>query len=241
MPGLGVRLAVEHTPVTRMLACSHLPAHAKQAYPGVEAEGPMLGRILVLVVALLGAACGASAAELVGKVVSQDGKALVLRGPQIATLEVGASLFVDDEVRTAADGRVVIESDDGVRLVIGSATEMKLARWEADRPKRRLDAVISLVTGVMRLIGRETGGERQLRVESRAAVASVRSTEWLVEATGVGMGVFVIEGSVAVASPAGEVTLAAGQGTEAVLGAAPTAPAPWSAARLERVLARVPN
>ena len=201
----------------------------------------MLVRILVLVVGLLGGASSAFAAELVGRVVGQDGRALVVRGPQIASLEIGASLFADDEVRTAADGRVIIESEDGVRLVIGSSTEIRLARWQADRPKRRLDAVISLVTGVMRLIGRDTGGERRLSVESRTAVASVRSTEWLVEATGVGTGVFVIEGSVAVASPQGEVILEAGQGTEAVLGAAPTPPAPWSAARLERVLARVPN
>ena len=71
-------------------------------------------------------------------------------------------------------------------------------------------------------------------------VASVRSTEWVVEATGAGTAVFSIEGPVAVLSPLGSVTLATGDGTDVRLGAAPTQPVQWGQARVDRTLARVP-
>lgn len=183
----------------------------------------------------------AQAAEPIARVVGQDGVAFVLRSTaQPEALAVGADLFVDDEVRTGADGRVVVESGAGLKLVIGAASEVRIRRWLVESPRSRIDIVLGMVTGVLRLLGEPVAVPRTVEVQTRAAVASVRSTEWLVEATGAGTAVFSIEGAVAVRTPAAGVTLGPGDGTDVRLGAAPSLPVRWGQARVERTLARVP-
>ena len=194
--------------------------------------------LLFLGLMLTGAA---QAADPIARVVKQDGVAFVLRSTaQPLLLTTGADLFVDDEVRTGADGRLVIESPAGLKLVIGSASEVRIRRWLLDTQRSRLEVVLGMVTGVLRLLGEPTGTPRTVEVETRAAVASVRSTEWVVEATGAGTAVFSIEGPVVVRSPVGGVTLASGDGTDVRLGALPTPPVRWGQPRVERTLARVP-
>lgn len=200
----------------------------------------MCARLLVLFLGLvLGSA--AQAADPIARVVGQDGVAFVLRSTaQPQPLAVGADLFVDDEIRTGADGRVVVESGAGLKLVIGAASEVRIRRWLVDNQRSRIDVVLSMLTGVLRLLGEPVAAPRSVEVQTRAAVASVRSTEWIVEATGAGTAVFSIEGAVGVLSPVGGVTLAAGDGTDVRLGAAPSPPVRWGQARVERTLARVP-
>jgi hypothetical protein len=200
----------------------------------------MRARLFVLILGLL-LATAAQAADPIARVVTQDGVAFVLRAAaQPQPLAVGADLFIDDEVRTGADGRLVVESPAGLKLVIGSASEVRIRRWLVDTRRSRIEVVLSMVTGVLRLLGEPTGTPRTVEVQTRAAVASVRSTEWLVEATGAGTAVFSIEGPVVVRSAAGGVTLAAGDGTDVQLGALPTPPVRWGQARIDRTLARVP-
>jgi hypothetical protein len=200
----------------------------------------MLARGFLLALVLL-LPMGARAADPIARVVEQDGVAFVLRGAaQPQALAVGADLYVDDEVRTGADGRLVVESPAGLKLVIGSASEVRIRRWLVDTQRSRLDVILGMLTGVMRLLAESTGGPQTVEVETRTAVASVRSTEWLVEATGAGTTVFSVEGPVTVLSPQGSVTLATGDGTDVRLGASPTPPVPWGQARIDRTLARVP-
>lgn len=200
----------------------------------------MHARHLLLIVGLL-LAPAAQAADPIARVVGQDGVAFVIRSAaQPQALAVGAELQLDDEVRTGADGRVVVESDAGLRLVIGAASEVRIRRWLVDKPRNRIDVVLSMVTGILRLLGQPTDASRTVEVQTRAAVASVRSTEWIVEATGASTAVFSIEGAVTVLSPSGGVTLGPGDGTDARLLGAPSAPVRWGQARVDRTLARVP-
>ena len=70
-------------------------------------------------------------------------------------------------------------------------------------------------------------------------MASVRSTEWLVESTAKGTGVLSVAGEVTVRSLAGgAVVLRPGEGTDVAPDAAPKAPAVWGAARRQAALAR---
>lgn len=200
----------------------------------------MRARLFLLIVGIL-LAPAAQAAEPIARVVKQDGVAFVLRSaaaPQ--PLSVGADLYLDDEVRTGADGRVVLESDAGLKLVIGAASEVRVRRWLVEQQQSRIDIALGMVTGILRLLGEPTDKSRSVEVQTRAAVASVRSTEWVVEATGAGTAVFSIEGAVVVRSPAGGVTLQTGDGTDVRLAAAPTPPVRWGQTRVDRTLARVP-
>ncbi len=199
-------------------------------------------RLLVLVLLLAVAAPAGSvvAAQPVARVTSSEGIVLLLRDGSRAPVAAAEPLFLDDEVRTGHDGRLVVEGDGGLTLVIGPASEVKLRRWLAPPQGGRVEAVLTMLTGVMRLFtaGR---GERSIDVETRAAVASVRSTEWLVEATAASTGVFSVEGVVEVVASGATVQLTAGLGTDAVLGGPPAAPAAWAAQRLARVEAAVPR
>ena len=200
----------------------------------------MRARLFLLVVAALSAPA-ADAAEPIARVVERDGVAFVLRSvaaPQ--PLPVGADLYLDDEVRTGADGRVVVESDAGLKLVIGAASEVRVRRWLVEQQQSRIDIALGMVTGILRLLGEPTDKSRSVEVQTRAAVASVRSTEWVVDATAAGTAVLSIEGPVVVRSPSGGVTLRTGDGTDVTLTTAPTAPAQWEQPRVERTLARVP-
>ena len=126
------------------------------------------------------------------------------------------------------------------KLVIGAASEVRIRRWLVDEPRSRIDIVLSMVTGILRLLGEPIAASRTVEVQTRAAVASVRSTEWVVEATGAGTAVFSIEGAVAVRSPTGSVTLGSGDGTDVRLLGTPSPPVRWGQPRVERTLARVP-
>lgn len=183
----------------------------------------------------------AGAAEPIARVVGQDGVAFVVRDiarPQ--ALAVGAELFVDDEIRTGADGRVVVESGAGLKLVIGAASEVRIRRWLVDQPQSRIEVVLSMVTGILRLLGEPVDRPRTVEVQTRAAVASVRSTEWVIEATGAGTAVLSIEGAVTVRSPMGGGTLHPGDGMDVRLAAPPSPPTRWGQARVDSTLARVP-
>ena len=200
----------------------------------------MRAPLVLLIAGLLLPAAG-DAAEPIARVVGQDGVAFVLRSvaaPQ--PLSVGADLYVDDEVRTGADGRVVVESNAGLKLVIGAASEVRVRRWLVEHQQSRIDIALGMVPGIMRLFGEPVDKARSVEVQTRAAVASVRSTEWVVDATAAGTAVLSIEGPVEVRSPAGGVTLGTGDGTDVQLDGAPGAPVQWGQARFERTLARVP-
>jgi hypothetical protein len=200
----------------------------------------MRARLCLLIVGTL-LAPAAQGADPIAHVVKQDGVAFVIRSvARPEPLAVGADLYLDDEVRTGADGRVVVESDAGLKLVIGAASEVRIRRWLVDQQRSRIDVVLSMLTGVLRLLGEPTTTSRTVEVQTRAAVASVRSTEWVVEATGAGTAVFSVEGAVSVRSPQGGVTLRTGDGTDVRLAAAPTPPVPWGRPRIDRTLARVP-
>lgn len=199
-------------------------------------------RFLLLALLLVAAPMprGASAAQPVARVASAEGVVLVVRGDARSPLAAADPLFLDDEVHTGHDGRLVAEGVGGLTIVIGPASEVRLRRWLVEPQGGRAEMVLTMLTGLMRLFTTGTG-QRAIDVETRTAVASVRSTEWLVEATAASTGVFSVAGPVEVTAAGVTVRLTPGLGTEAVLGRRPTAPAAWAAARLARVTAAVPR
>ena len=77
----------------------------------------------------------------------------------------------------------------------------------------RLEICSGLLQGIARLIGGASPTPRTVEIDTRTAVASVRSTEWLIERTDKGTGVLAIEGEVTVLGLAGgAVVLQPGQG-----------------------------
>lgn len=194
----------------------------------------MLCLLLVLV------STSARAAEpTIGRIVRLDGDVVVVRHARVMPLSEGAELLEGDVLRTAPDAKARLESRAGLTVTIGGGSEVELARYLAAPDGGRLEAVLRLVSGIVRLVGEPRPGVRRIEVETRTAVASVRSTDWLVEITTAGTGVFVATGSVEVLGMAGGGTiLEPGQGTDVAPGMRPAPAKTWGQARRDRALAR---
>jgi hypothetical protein len=180
-----------------------------------------------------------AAGDPVGAVATQRGSVSVIRGAAILALAPGDPVFTDDIVRTAADARLLIVCRDGLRIAIGAGTEVALRAYLADSASGSLQAAFGLLRGIIRLIGRQNAARQGIEVDTRTALASVRSTEWLVEATGKGTGVLAITGEVEVRGLAGGVVLLhPGEGTDVAPGSPPRSPARWGEARRTDAVAR---
>ena len=99
--------------------------------------------------------------------------------------------------------------------------------------------VLTLLLGIVRtsLSGVWSGG---FEVRTRAAVASVRATDWITEIGDDRTSVFVVEGSVAVrgTGDGAQVVLEEGFGVDVEAGQPPPPPKEWGASRVEQALAR---
>ncbi len=177
----------------------------------------------------------AQEAESVGQVVRQQGTVTALRAMLPRSLHLGASVFPEDRIVTPLAAKVEIEFSDGTLLSVGSDTDVELSDYD---PGSRKPGAFTLLLGIIRtkLSTLWTGG---FEVRTRAAIASVRATDWVTEALDDGTAVFVVDGKVAVTGTAGAaVLLGPGSGTDVGVGGVPAPPKTWNSARVEDVLGR---
>jgi hypothetical protein len=171
----------------------------------------------------------------VGRVVEQTGKVFVVHEGQVTALKPGLAVADQDRVITTADGKVLIQFDDSSLCAIGPGTEVLLADLAAPR-----GGLIELVRGIVRLVLSPGARSAETGVRSRAAVASVRSTEFVVDATLDRAAVFVAKGSVQVTGrlTGASVLLGPGDGTDVELRKPPTPIHPWGEKRIREVMSR---
>lgn len=188
---------------------------------------------------LVGLRRGAAAEGAVGAVGASRGAVLVVRGDRVLPLGAGEPVFADDIVRTGPDGRLLIVCEGGLHIAIGGGSEVALRAYLLDRSAGSLQVALGLLRGILRLFGERAMPSRRIEVDTRTALASVRSTEWLVESTDRGTGVLAITGEVEVRGLAeGFVLLRPGEGTDVAPGASPRPAARWGEARRRDAIAR---
>lgn len=154
----------------------------------------------------------------------------------------GQPVFVGDTIATGDDGRIDMRFADGSLLTVGPSSRVQVSRYAPDAPAGQVEALFSLLQGIVKMaVGAAQRWDR-FSVETETSVATVRGTEWLMEAAKDSSAVFVLRGEVAVESRAavgGAVTLLPGEGSDVAAGAAPTAPKLWGAKRRFNALRRV--
>src|SRR3546814_4335093 len=129
----------------------------------------------------------------------------------------GTVVHESDGLVTGAESKAEILCADGSTLTVGPDSTLSMATFVAEPGGTGL---LDLISGILRVTLSGRTPWQYFEVRSATAVASVRSTDWIVDASRVKTGAFVVEGEVAVASRqgaaqgAGEVTLTAGQGTD---------------------------
>ncbi|MBB4285020.1 FecR family protein [Roseospira goensis] len=200
----------------------------------------LVGVFLLLLFLLPLTEAWAQAPDPAGRVEAVQGRVALVRagGPVSAT--VGAGIFAGDEVVTGEAAKVRIALSGGGSLSAGPGSRLSVDEYLPDGTGR--SGVFGLVMGLIR--ASLNGGERWdgFDVQTRTAVASVRGTDFTVEATPLTTAVFAVEGVVGVTGLApgseGPVVLRAGDGTDVARGAAPSPPVQWGAARVRETLAR---
>lgn len=159
-----------------------------------------------------------------------DGK----RGPAAAGLAISAK----DQLRTGADGRVEVVCSDQTTVTIGSDTELNLGSLVGEQGQTETIGM-SLHRGIARFLAPvRTWGT--FNVFGPVAVASVRSTEWIMETPKRGTNVFVIKGGVVVRSKRSEgILLGPTYGVDVAKDGTMAEPKQWGADRVEKVLKRL--
>jgi len=204
---------------------------------GRKAVLAWLAAAVLLLVSLLPAAAQQEAA--VGHIVERSGAASIIRAGATLDAVPGTPVFVGDTVATGGDAQLGVLFEDRAMLTVGPRARVEIAQFYVRPADRLFRGVLSLLSGIVRVSLFARDDDKGFEVRTRTAVASVRSTEWIVELAGDSTAVLALEGRVTVDAVAGgTVVLGPGEGTDVAAGAAPLAPARWPAARFDDAVAR---
>jgi len=192
----------------------------------------------VLAAALLVLAHPAVADERTCAVAEVAGEASLTHAGAKADAQVGADLAAKDLLKTGRSGRVEVACSDGTHVTVGPDTEIGLGSLIGEQGDNA-SIGMSLHRGIARFLAPvRTWGA--FNVFGPVAVASVRSTEWIMETPKRGTNVFVIKGVVEVQGKRGNtVQLSPTYGVDVAPDGTMAAPKKWGAKRVADVLARL--
>lgn len=146
-------------------------------------------------------------------------------------LQQGQAVDRDARLRTGDATRMHIVCDDGIRVTVGVSTEIVLGGLVGPTGADRTIGV-KLLSGIAGFVAPERNWGA-FEVATDLAIASVRSTEWLVETSAdEGTAVFTRKGMVDVQASGATLSLGAGQGVTVAASGAAEAVKIWGAARI---------
>ncbi|HEX2116248.1 MAG TPA: FecR family protein [Alphaproteobacteria bacterium] len=166
------------------------------------------------------------------------GDATIQRGTATQPVRPAMPLRQGDRLVTGAGGRVEMRCPDGSSLVVGERSSVHLSIFITD--DRRHNAVVEVLEGIVRALLPGGHAWERFDIVTRTAVASVRSTVWIVDVKPDSTGVFVESGGVLVSSRVNQaqVFLQPGYGVDVGTQAAPLEARLWGQARINDALAR---
>lgn len=198
---------------------------------------------------LLAAAAACIAAAATHPALAQDrtacvasrviGEASVQRAAGSLPARPGMQLAQGDQLTTGAGGRVEVLCPDGSTLVVGERTRVRLSIFVTGTAQPH-NAVLELLEGILRTVLPSGHAWERFDIVTRTAVASVRSTTWIVDAKPDITGVFVEDGGVLVSSRAtqAQVFVPAGLGANVDTRADRLEARPWGQERIDDARAR---
>lgn len=166
------------------------------------------------------------------------GEATLLHEGKRSPAAPGLALSAKDQLRTGSDGRVEVLCSDQTTITIGADTELNLGSLVGEQGQSETIGM-SLHRGIARFLAPvRTWGT--FNVFGPVAVASVRSTEWIMETPKRGTNVFVIKGGVEVRSKRSEgIILGPTYGVDVAKDGTMAEPKQWGAERVEKTLKRL--
>jgi hypothetical protein len=157
----------------------------------------------------------------------------VWSGGEWGELAIGSSVPEEAKIATGHEGRVNLACDDGIIVSVGPGSEVNLEQLAGQSGPGR-SAIVQLAAGIIGIIAPYRNWKR-FEVRTPLAIASVRSTEWLVEhRADSGTAVFARKGVVDVASGSEVHRLASGDGITITDTGEPPRVKQWSLERIAR-------
>lgn len=188
--------------------------------------------------AVIALAQPAIAAERTCAVAEVAGEATLTHGGDQKPVQAGAALAAKDQVQTGHTGRVEVACSDQTHVTVGPDTDISLGSLVGEQGDHS-SVGMSLHRGIARFLAPvRTWGT--FNVFGPVAVASVRSTEWIVDTPKRGTNVFVLKGVVEVQGKRGNaVRLPPTYGVDVAADGTMAPPKKWGAKRVADVMKRL--
>jgi hypothetical protein len=177
---------------------------------------------------------------VVGSVLAVRGEVFLETSGAQRPLLANAPVHLEDTIVSIA-GKAKIALDDGTIISVGENSRVRVAEYESKTVD--IKTRVRLITGVLRLLVVKVTPAGRFEVETETAIAAVRGTDWVIEATPENTAVALVAGVVAVSSRDGQAQTTVvldrhGQGTDVRRGSAPAPVAQWGAQRFSSTVAR---
>ena len=158
-----------------------------------------------------------------------EGRATVAApGTRRKVAAVGLGMDANATLRTMANARVTLLCSDDLRVVVGSETEIAVARLLSGGPQ---PVALRLMRGIAGFLFNGDGDGVQVHTPS--AVAAVRSTQWAMRVEDDTSAVFARDGTVFVRGKDTTVRLAPGDGVDVSTDGALGPVVRWGQARID--------
>ncbi|MBB3409852.1 tetratricopeptide (TPR) repeat protein [Rhizobium sp. BK316] len=129
-------------------------------------------------------------------------------------VDLNQDLLDGDVLRTNATGQLAILFSDHTQIRLGRNSALQVKKMSQTG-----DTILNLQSGT--IWARAQRGGQGLTVETPAAAAAIRGTDWTMTVEGAKTSMIVLEGRVALSNPQGSVEVNEGEGAVATIGQAP--------------------
>ncbi|MBX5131502.1 TonB-dependent receptor [Rhizobium lentis] len=129
-------------------------------------------------------------------------------------VDINQDLLTGDVLRTNANGQLAIVFSDHTQVRLGRNSSLQVKKMAVSG-----DTTLELQSGT--IWARAERGGQGLTVETPAAAAAIRGTDWTMTVEGDKTSMIVLEGRVALSNPQGSVEVSEGEGAVATIGQAP--------------------
>jgi tetratricopeptide (TPR) repeat protein len=157
---------------------------------------------------------GPAAGAVIARKVGEEVRFIDLSGWQFVDLK--QDLLTGDVLRTNATGQLAILFSDRTQVRLGRNSSLVVKQITASTSA---DTVLELQSGT--IWARAERGGPGVRVETPAAAAAIRGTDWTMTVKGDQTSLNVLEGVVQLSNPQGSVEVRQGEGAVASIGQAP--------------------
>jgi hypothetical protein len=201
----------------------------------------MLKMLLGLMAVFISLSPACAAEDEIGTVRRIQAQVDALRAADFLKLTVAFGLQANDLLRSGNNARLEAELVDGTKFTLGEQAELKLDSYVYDPKRAKRNRLVARIKGAFLFVGgRVEGGNSDVTIITANAVMGVRGTTFWGGPIDKAYGVLALSGVVSVATNAGSVTLAEGQGTMITTGEQPPEqPKVWPDQKRRRAMATV--